>query len=109
MNQTLNKAYKIVFGEEISSDMSDWQIAEKIMNNFDVPKLGEDFAKEVIYVVVLDTHFPNQEKTTEVVGRAEGFAGELWDDLPDEVHMADLERKRFLERQEKDRELIEVR
>lgn len=108
MNITLNRAYQVIFDEKPSSDLLDWQVAEKIIDNFNVPKLGEDLAKEVVYTVVLDTRFPNQEKTTEVVGRAEGFASELWDDLPDEVHMADLERKRFLERQEEDRELVEV-
>ncbi len=107
-NKTLNRAYKIIFETEPELDAEDWQIAEKLMRNFDMQKLGEDLAKEVVYAVVLDIKIPNQEKTTEIVGMAEGFAGELWDDLPDEVHMADLERKRFSERQEKDGELAKI-
>ena len=30
-----------------------------------------------------------------MVSRAEGFATELWDDLPDEPHMAELEYKEY--------------
>jgi hypothetical protein len=92
----INKAYAIIFGKS-PEGLRGWQIAEEVIRSFDVNKLGEELAKEVIYEVVLYVDYPDRETTTRVVGRAEGLAGELWDDLPGEVHMADLERKRYSE------------
>ncbi|MEK7151291.1 MAG: hypothetical protein AAB784_01060 [Patescibacteria group bacterium] len=95
MNVTLKKAYENIF-QKMPAFLDDWQIVEKVLENFDFNKLGEKLAKEFICGVVLDVHYPNHEITKRIVGRAEGLAGEIWDDLPDEVHMADLERKRYL-------------
>lgn len=96
MSRKLIEAYKIIFGDEPPADMEIWRIAEKVMekDNFSFRKLGEELAGEAIYEVVLDIPYPDKETTERIVGRAEGLASELWDDLPDEVHMADLERKR---------------
>lgn len=92
MDATLNLAYKIVFGIEPELGMKDWQIAEKLLDRFDVPKLGEELAKECIHRIVNHIPYPNNETTHRIVGRAEGFASELWDELSNEPHMAELER-----------------
>ncbi len=101
MDQTLSRAYKIIFEAEPESGAKDWQIAEKLLGRFDIRKLGEKLAKECIHKIVNYISYPDRETTTRIVGRAEGLASELWDDLPDEVHMADLERKEYWEYLEK--------
>lgn len=95
--QTLNKAYKIIF-KYSPDDLKEWEIARDLMNNFNIQLLGEDLAKKVIFKVVNHIIYPNNEIAKEVVGRAEGFAGELFEELRDvdDIHMddiADLERK----------------
>lgn len=88
----LNEAYKKIFGKE-PDKMEEWEIARDIMDNWNVPVLGEDMAKEVIFKVVNHVIFPSNEITREVVLRAENYATELFDELrTDEPHMAELER-----------------
>ncbi len=98
MDQTLSRAYKIIFEVEPGLGMEDWQIAEKLLEHFDVPKLGEELAKECIHKIVNHIKYPDRGMTTRIVGRAEGFASELWDELPDEPHMAEIERLEFVEK-----------
>ncbi len=93
----ITEAYKKIFGHE-PENLKDWEIAEKVVNSFNVPLMGEELAKKVIFDVVNHTSFPNHEKTTEVVGRAERFATELFKEFEgiDQPHMdeiAHLERK----------------
>lgn len=95
MDETLNRAHKIIFGAEPEAGMEDWQIAEKLLDDFNVPKLGEELARECIHRVVNYIKYPDKETTTRIVGRAEGFAKELWDELPDEPHMAEIERLEY--------------
>ena len=95
MANHLNEAYEILFNHSPNSALSDWQIAEAVLDNFNVPKLGEKLAKECIYQVVNHIAYPDQESTRRIVSRAEGFATELWDDLPDEPHMAEIEYKEY--------------
>ncbi len=98
MDQTLSRAYKIIFETEPESGIKDWQIAEKLLEHFNIPKLGEELAKECIHRIVNHIKYPDMETTKRVVGRAEGFASELWDELPSEPHMAEIERKEYLEK-----------
>lgn len=107
MDTILKKAYKIIFETDPTLGMRDWQIAEKILDEFNVPKLGE-LAKECIFRMVNHIVYPDRETTSRIVGRAEGFASEIWDELPDEPHMnqiAWLER-RFYEKKREQKELI---
>ena len=92
---TLREAYEIIFAAAPDASAETWQIAEAILDNFDVPKLGEDLARRCIFRIVNHVHYPDRLTTTRLVGRAESFATELWDDLPDEPHMADLEVKEY--------------
>lgn len=95
MDQALNRAYKIVFGAKPEPGMKNWQVAEKLLDRFDVPKLGEDLAKSCIHRIVNHIEYPDVETTRRIVGRAEGLASELWDELPDEPHMAEIERLEY--------------
>jgi hypothetical protein len=97
MDPTLKRAYKIIFEAEPEPGMKDWQIAEKLLDRFNVRKLGEELAKECVHRIVNYIKYPDRETTTRIVGRAEGFASELWEGLPDEPHMAELERLEYLE------------
>src|SRR5216684_3976468 len=96
MDATLAKAYRIITGRSPLPDMADWEIAEVVLQRLDISKTGETLAKECIFRIVNHIDFPSKELTTQIVGRAELFASELWDDLGDEPHMAELERKEYL-------------
>lgn len=87
------QGYKIIYDQE-PVNLEEWQIVEKILDNFNVSKLSEGLAKEIILQIVNHTHFPNSETTQRIVGRAESFASELFPELSNknEIHMADLER-----------------
>jgi len=39
MNEILVKSHIVLFGETPDANLQDWQLAEKIMNNWNVPKL----------------------------------------------------------------------
>ena len=103
MDQALSRAYKIIFETEPEAGAEDWQIAEKLLDRFDIRKLGEELAKECVHRIVNHIEYPDLEITRRIVGRAEGLASELWDDLPDEPHMAEIERKEYLEHLRRDR------
>lgn len=83
------------------------------MNNWDVPKLGKDLSKEVIFQVVNHISYPDKEKTTEIVGRAENFATELFRELSDiDPHMdviAELERVYYEKKNEPPEQYGEMR
>jgi hypothetical protein len=88
----LSNAYMTIFSSK-PENMAEWQMAQKLMENFDVQKLGEELAKEVIFEIVNHTSFPNNEITKEIVQRAESFAVELFSELKtNEPHMAEIER-----------------
>lgn len=93
-NRILDEACLRIFNKIF--DYEDWQIAELLIENFDVRKLGEDLAQQVIFQVVNHIFYPDQEDTTRIVGRAEALASELFNNIFDEPHMADLERIEFL-------------
>jgi len=94
MESSLYLAYQLLLG--VGPDgLVEWQIAEAVLANFNVPKLGEELAKKCLLRIVNHTEFPTDEKTRILVGWAESLATELWSDLPDEPHMAQLE---YLER-----------
>jgi len=87
MNAVLARAYEVIFDLKPVPRMSDWMMALMILNKFDVPKLGEELAKQCIFQIVNHIEYPNNGITQTVVGQAEGLATELWDGLPDEPHM----------------------
>lgn len=98
MGDTLCRAYGITFGKD-PTGLEDWQIAEALMDHFNVPLLEEELAKKCIFKIVNHIGYPDRETTTRIVLRAEGFATELWPELPDEPHMAEiafLEYREFL-------------
>lgn len=93
---TLTKAYQIIFDKEPEVEKAEWQVAKEIIENWNVPKLGEDFAKECLFEIILHVPFPNEETTKEVVGRAEDFAEELFEELAG--HDAHMDAVEVLER-----------
>lgn len=96
MDSILMQAYKITFDGDPPEGLVDWQLADALMSHFNVPKLGEDLAKQVIFRTVNHISYPDKPTTERIVLKAEGFASELWDDLSDEPHMADIARKEYL-------------
>jgi len=95
MDDPLRKAYQIIFEGTPAPDMEDWQVASAVLSRFNVPKIGEPLAKACILRIINHTSYPDAKTTTAMVGRAEGLATELWDDLPDEPHMAEFEWKEY--------------
>ena len=95
MSNAINRAYQILLNKLPGQEMADWQIAEAILNEFNVPKLGEELAKKCLISIISDISYPTQAITTHIVGRAENLATELWEDLSDEPHMAEFEWKKY--------------
>ena len=92
-NPVLVKAYEIIFGKP--PEMPDWWTAEKLMEHFDVPKLGERLAAQCLFEIVDGIHYPDRESTTRIVGRAEGFLSEIFPELNQEPHMSEIGRMRY--------------
>jgi hypothetical protein len=90
MSTILSEAYRKLFDRD-PKDLQEWEIAKSVMNGWNVPVLGEELAKQVIFRVVNHVQFPSQEITTEVVLKAENMATELFEgEVTDEPHMAEL-------------------
>lgn len=108
MDKAILRAYTIINGSEPALEMAEWQAAEYILNNMDVPRLGEDLAKECLFRIINYTSFPDRELTRSIVGVAEEKISEFYPELgiQDHVHMdvvAELERK-YWEEKEKEKE-----
>ncbi|HUO75925.1 MAG TPA: hypothetical protein VMU12_03390 [Candidatus Paceibacterota bacterium] len=112
MNTDLVRAYELLIGTEPPTEMREWQVAKVIMENWNVPVLGESLAKECVFRIVNHVIFPTNELTQEVVGAAEDKATELFSELDGiDPHMdviAHLERK-YHERAEQEREKLKFR
>lgn len=91
MREKLARAYKVLTGGEPDPRWAEWQLAEGILNNWSVPKLGESLARQIILLVGVHVQFPDLDLTRRIVGHAENLATELWPELPEEPHMAQLE------------------
>ena len=79
-NDILTVAYLKLFENE-PVDLELWQIAKEILNNWNVPKLGEELAEECILQIVNHVRFPNTEITKEIVGKAEELGVELFPEI----------------------------
>lgn len=102
MNSTLKQAYRIIFGANPDPKMEDWEIAKEVISpeRFDKEELGIALAREVILTIALDPiKFPDRTTEIEIVGEAEyqAKAKNMWPNLPNEVHVADLDRIRYSE------------
>ena len=107
MASPTKQAYKIIFNQEPPAEMKDWEIAREVMNNWNVPKMGEELAQDCIFEIVDVINFPTEELRIEVVGLAENMSTELFPELAgkDEPHMDDiavLKEKYYLKRLEKE-------
>ena len=71
MDSILIGAYKQTFDRDPADGGSDWEIADALMMNFNVPKLGEDLAKQVIFRVVNHIDYPDKATTERIVGKAD--------------------------------------
>ncbi|MEK7645707.1 MAG: hypothetical protein AAB374_01180 [Patescibacteria group bacterium] len=81
MNQTLIKAYKIIFGQEPLAELKDWEVATRILHKWSVPKIGEDLAKECIFAIVNHIKYPSEATTHLIVGEAEEKGVELFPEI----------------------------
>lgn len=85
------EAYFLLFSNYPSKRMKEWQIAESVLNNFNIRILGIEKAREFLMEVITNHGFP-EEHIRRIVGEAEGFANEVFPEIKsDEPHMADLE------------------
>lgn len=110
MEKVLNKAYKVIFEKEPESQKADWELAREILLNWNVPKMGEDLAKECIFEIIGHVQYPNQEKTTEIVGMAEDKAGELFPEIGEhDPHMDVIEWLEMKYRQTKKEGISEIK
>jgi len=91
MEDPVHEAYRLIFGLTANCDLKDWQIAEAVLCRFETRTIGKGLARQVVLRIVNHVQYPDSETCTRIVERAEGFAAELWDELPDEPHMAQLE------------------
>ncbi len=95
--ENLKKAYEIIFGQE-AEQLADWQMAEAIVGKFDVQKMGESLAREIIFEIVGQVQFLSEATKKKVVGRAESLATEFMaefgpDSEPNMDEMDYLQRK----------------
>lgn len=94
MDSAANRAFKKIFSKE-PEDLEQWELAQQVLKNFNIPLLGDELAKDVILEAVNSTKYPNRETLHEVVGLAEGFASEIFAEYDKhenaEPHMAELE------------------
>lgn len=77
----IDKAYAILFGNKQDPLLKRWEKAKEIAYNWNVPKLGEEIAKECVFEIVNHVSFPDSPTTKEIVGRIEHFATELFPEL----------------------------
>lgn len=96
----LHETYKKIFNHG-PENLSNWQIAEQLLDNFSVPSIGEVDARKVLLEIINHVQFPDQETRRRVVLRAENLSTEIFDEFnkPNkEPHMAEFEH---LENREK--------
>lgn len=85
------EAYFILFGDYPSKRMAEWMVAEKVLDYFDIRRLGEERARIFLMEVITNHHFPSQH-IRRVVLKAEELAVEVFPEInTDEPHMAELE------------------
>ena len=87
--------YKKLFNKEPEPNAEQWRLAREIIKKWDVPKIGEELALETLFEIINHTHFPDDETTQEIVGRAEELITEFLPELSEhDPHMSVIE---FLE------------
>lgn len=87
----LPKAYRILFGQYPYPTMEEWEIAADILNNWNVPALGEELAEWCTSRIIVWTEFPSEILTRKYVGIAEDKHYEF-SERDCDVHCADVER-----------------
>ena len=99
MNATLLKAYTIIYDTEPDVHMEEWQIAKFVLEIWDVPKLGEDLAKETLFALINHIYYPAQV-SREIVGEAELKLPELFPEIGEhdpDMHIAEWLENKYLE------------
>ncbi|RJQ13785.1 hypothetical protein C4553_02785 [Candidatus Parcubacteria bacterium] len=92
-NMVLVEGWLVLFNELPSLETPNWRLAETILDNFNIQRLGEELAREVLFATILwIPEFPDQNTTTKIVGRAEDLLAELIPGMPDEPHQDLVER-----------------
>ncbi len=82
MDQTVTKAYTIIFAHPPEASLKQWDIIEQVLENWDVPKMGEDLAKESLFLII--NHIPkeaNEERMHDLIGQAESKIPELFPEI----------------------------
>jgi hypothetical protein len=91
----LTDAYRKIFNEKPPENYEDWQLAQEIFRDFDVPALGEEFAKWVCWFVICEIQYPTQEIRHTIVIHAECHSAELFEEFDcmayAEPHMDQIE------------------
>ena len=95
----LQEAFEQIFGGEPEDSMSDWQMAELVMEGLDLRILGAKLSKQCIFRVF--NYLPqdvDEDLIRSVWFLAESNAREFfWRNLPEEVHRDDMMALEYLE------------
>ena len=106
-NETIAEAYRKIYGKDPESETEEWRLASDILDNWNVPALGEDLAKETLFRIINHTPFPSEPLTESVVGVAEEKITELFPEMGEsDPHMAliaELERRYWAEKEVKEK------
>lgn len=83
-------AHLLLFpGEKFPKGLS--QIAKRVIENFNIRVLGEELAKQVVFQVTNEICFPDKTEEERIIARTLSFASELFDELPDEPHVSQIQ------------------
>ena len=84
----MDEALRVLGVPDSDRDLMPWEKARLIIENFNVPALGEEKAFDVLIDIVNYVRFPDVPTTNEYVGRVEGLLAEILDiDADREIHM----------------------
>ncbi len=101
----VDRAFLKLCQKEPRAHLFPWQKAEKVLENFSVPELGEELAARFLCDVVTEIRFPNDRISYENVLHAENLLAEVLGINPDhELHMDEVE---IIQRQFRDGESLE--
>ncbi|MFA5173509.1 MAG: hypothetical protein WC435_03905 [Candidatus Paceibacterota bacterium] len=91
IREVFSEAYFLLFLDYPLKEMNEEEVAEKILDYFDIRRLGIERAREFLMEVITNHGFP-EEHIRRIVGEAESLATEVFFEIKsDEPHMAELE------------------
>lgn len=103
-DNTLKEAYRVMHQADAPDAVSDWEFAQELLAEWNVPLLGEDLAKRCLFQLI--NHIPKESDETkmrEIIGAAEEKLPELFPEIglkdPD-MHVAEWLEYTYREQKE---------